>query len=241
MISVRDGCLDVLTLQLEVFDALELSGCGVPRPQPTMPAPIKLNVSSDGTILYVSPDGSDGGTGGIDSPFRTIKHGVTALRASPAPRTLILRGGVHFLNETLQLTPADSGLTISGFPSGTEEAWVSGGVLLPRLVWHKVASALVFMTARSLRSSGSLPALDCATRHRLGHKQQTWGVRGAAATRRTPRASGASNSNTASAGYKSAVPKRRPRTVYCVLEQRNEALAQKFIMRRQSHDRVRTD
>ena len=41
---------------------------------------------------------------------------------------MILRGGVHYLTETLELTPEDSGLTISGYPDGEEDAWISGGV-----------------------------------------------------------------------------------------------------------------
>ena len=42
-----------------------------------------------------------------------IGKALTALRASPGPRTMILRGGVHYLSSTIELTPADSGLTFS--------------------------------------------------------------------------------------------------------------------------------
>eukprot|EP00928_Gymnodinium_smaydae_P025336 TRINITY_DN20214_c0_g1_i1.p1 TRINITY_DN20214_c0_g1~~TRINITY_DN20214_c0_g1_i1.p1 ORF type:complete len:1042 (+),score=101.64 TRINITY_DN20214_c0_g1_i1:41-3127(+) len=130
--------------QVEVFDALELESCGITRPSDSPAAPVRLNISSHGTIMYVdAKDGSDvHGTGDIRSPFATVKKGVVALRSSQAPRTLILRSGVHYLKETLELTPADSGLTISAHPSGEEETWISGGQLLPPLAWVKVPGAV---------------------------------------------------------------------------------------------------
>jgi hypothetical protein len=127
--------------QVEVFDALELEGCGVTRPQDAPWPAVKLNVSSSGTTFYVdATKGSDSfGSGKIGAPFATIEKAMGALRAALAPRTLILRAGVHYLKQTLALTPADSGLTISGMPDGTEVAWISGGALLPPLKWEKVA------------------------------------------------------------------------------------------------------
>jgi hypothetical protein len=120
--------------QIESFDALELAGCGVTRPPDTPWPPVKLNVSSRGTTVHVDP------SGGTRAPghFGTILEALKYLRSKPAPRTMILRKGVHFLAQTLELTPADSGLTISADPSGEEEAWISGGALLPQLSWSKV-------------------------------------------------------------------------------------------------------
>jgi hypothetical protein len=74
--------------------------------------------------------GSDSTKSGAEAtPFATIAAALAALRkAGPKPKTMILRGGVHYLAETVVLTPLDSGITISGYPSGEEEAWISGGV-----------------------------------------------------------------------------------------------------------------
>eukprot|EP01043_Picozoa_sp_COSAG02_P029584 COSAG02_NODE_1848_length_10680_cov_53.675551_5_plen_486_part_00 len=128
--------------QIESFDALELESCGITRPANTPLPPIKLNVSSAGTTVFVDPakgsDNNGSAAGGAKAPFATITGALAVLRKSPGPRTMILRGGVHYLQETLDLTPSDSGLTISGVPSGEEEAYISGGELLPELTWTKV-------------------------------------------------------------------------------------------------------
>ena len=78
------------------------------------------------------------GTGSIERPFGTIHRGVSAARLGPKPRTVVLRAGVHYLGSTLELTAADSGLTITAPPSGDEEVWVSGGAVLPPLDWAPV-------------------------------------------------------------------------------------------------------
>ena len=108
--------------------------------------------------MYVDPTkGSDStASGKVSSPFATIEVALAALRKARAPRTLILRAGVHFLKETLVLTPADSGLTISGFPDGTEEAWVSGGALLPPLKWEKVPGEVANLWSAQL-PAGTAP------------------------------------------------------------------------------------
>jgi hypothetical protein len=128
--------------QIESFDALELESCGITRPADTPLPPVKLNVSKQGTTVFVDPakgTDADTTTGEEAAPFATIPKALAALRKAPGPRTMILRGGVHYLQETLELTSADAGLTMSGYPSGEEEAWISGGELLPELTWTKVA------------------------------------------------------------------------------------------------------
>ena len=71
--------------------------------------------------------GSDGGDGSSARPFKTLSHAVVVSRAhGPAP-TVVLKQGVHYLAATVDLTPADSGLTIMAAPG--EEVWVSGGVV----------------------------------------------------------------------------------------------------------------
>jgi hypothetical protein len=76
---------------------------------------------------------------------------VSRARALPQPATVILRGGApHRLAATLQLSAADSGLTISNCPG--EEPVITGGLLL-NTSW--VAAALP-----DARSSNSC-SLDC--------------------------------------------------------------------------------
>eukprot|EP01051_Picozoa_sp_SAG22_P001405 SAG22_NODE_54_length_23787_cov_12.917511_18_plen_214_part_00 len=59
-------------------------------------------------------------------------------------RTILLKGGVHSLNETMQIGKADSGLCISG--AAGEHATLSGGMELP-LTWVKHGSAGVYVAA----------------------------------------------------------------------------------------------
>ena len=71
--------------------------------------------------FFVAVDGSDAAAGSELAPFRTIARGVAACRAASAAQAgskcaLGLRAGVHRMNETITLTPADSGLTIMGAP-----------------------------------------------------------------------------------------------------------------------------
>jgi hypothetical protein len=89
-----------------------------------------------GTCVYVDPSkGADkGSSGAIGSPFKTIAAAVAAARKAAAPpATVVLRGGTHWLSETLVLTPADSGLSLRSY-SG-ENVTVSGGVPLSSLEW----------------------------------------------------------------------------------------------------------
>jgi hypothetical protein len=159
--------------QVEVFDALELEGCGIVRPEDTPWPPVKLNVSSAGTTFYVdAAKGSDSsGSGKISTPFATIERAMGALRPAPPPRTLILRAGVHYLKETLALTPADSGLTISGMPDGTETAWISGGALLPALKWEKVPGDAHGAYVAQLPASA--PPVDAGLQTLSPHKRVT--------------------------------------------------------------------
>ena len=46
------------------------------------------------------------------APFKTLLHAVTAARAYAGPNTVVMRNGTHFLNQTIQFTPEDNGLTI---------------------------------------------------------------------------------------------------------------------------------
>jgi hypothetical protein len=99
-------------------------------------------VAPSAGAFYADPvNGDDGNAGTQASPFRTIGRGLQATRAvtPAAPAQLVLRAGTFWLaaaGGTLQLSPADSGLTISAFPG--EAPVVSGGVPLAGLTWKQV-------------------------------------------------------------------------------------------------------
>ena len=66
----------------------------------------------------------------MGSPFKTIERGLLASRDidQPTPRTIFLRAGVYYLEDTIHLDEQDSYLTLSGYEG--EMAVVSGGRLL---------------------------------------------------------------------------------------------------------------
>lgn len=127
-----------------VFDALRLSiDCNATRPTSSSSyfsaAPFKLKPTTTGSVFYADAvNGDDSNAGTLSSPFLTIARGLAATRgAGTGSNQLILRaGGVFVLNETIELTPADSGLTISAYPNDLPSSPViSGGVSLKGLSW----------------------------------------------------------------------------------------------------------
>jgi len=142
--------------QLEVFDALELQTCNITRPssssssstiQATPPSKPPVNSTTAIPSVYVDyAGGSDTNKGSLEQPVKTLLKGLQILRGQGClgpgraeGGQLVLRMGVHYLNETLHLTAADSHLTITAFgrPGAFEEVWVSGGRLLQGLQWVK--------------------------------------------------------------------------------------------------------
>jgi len=125
--------------QLESFDALELATtCGVTRPpeQPLYPLPLAMpqHFGDPSVTFHVDPDaGSDTASGRPAAPFRTILKALQMTRAASAaaPKSIVLQPGTHFLNATIELTAADSGLTITAAPGAKQgSVVVSGGVVL---------------------------------------------------------------------------------------------------------------
>ena len=116
-----------------LFDALELRTlCGE---VPPAGGPRQRDaVTDDGEdFLRVDPLGGDDAHG---RPFRTVAAALAAARRIGGPlKPIVLADGIHFINETLQLTPADSGFSIRA-ASGAK-AWLSGGVPLSGLAWRK--------------------------------------------------------------------------------------------------------
>ena len=118
----------------DLYDALQLGACGVPLPPGEAdmgawaPAP-QPPTPSDALELLVDPVGGDDDDD--RSPFATIAAAVEASvnsRAPGQPVHIVLRGGTHFVSETVQLTSAHSHMTIRN--ADGETAVVSGGVNL---------------------------------------------------------------------------------------------------------------
>lgn len=125
-----------------LYDALQLGACGVPTPtvedswSPPASHPALAEV---GALLYtVDPRGGDDALAAADphqglrtstTAFRTVAAAVAATRgrADPAttPAEVVLKGGEHYLDDTISLTATDSHLTIRNAEG--EAAVVSGG------------------------------------------------------------------------------------------------------------------
>ena len=87
---------------------------------PTFPIP------ASGTVVYAdSVNGKDSNAGSMAAPFETIGAALAATRkAKGGGATIVLRKGVYTGEQALNLTAADSGLTIQNYNG--EEAWLSG-------------------------------------------------------------------------------------------------------------------
>lgn len=119
-----------------LFDALQLASCGLARPaEPDAWSPPLSHDTSRAPLahtLYVAAHSSapaatagapaDGSTA---RPFRALADALASSRGLARPVHILLRSGTHYLPHTIEITPADSGLTIANAPG--EEAVVSGG------------------------------------------------------------------------------------------------------------------
>lgn len=125
--------------QRDTFDALELQSCGVTPPVPSTADNLQRNLPKQQVFhkafsIFVDViHGSDtAGKGTIDSPVKTIPFGLSLLQKLPAggrdSRMLIMRAGVYFLDQTIVLGVADSGLTLTSYDN--EQVWISGGMAL---------------------------------------------------------------------------------------------------------------
>ena len=70
--------------------------------------------SGEKVQFYVATNGNDRNTGTADQPFATLQAAQNAVRNAKtkglkAPVEVILKGGVYYLDETLELKPEDSG------------------------------------------------------------------------------------------------------------------------------------
>jgi hypothetical protein len=116
------------------FDALELGSlCGVTPPPPGNSAAAHYPLPAGALHVAAAPADRHGrvADGSERFPFLTVGEALQSWRrlhsGSVAPPPIVLHEGVHFLNETIELTSADSGLTIQSAPGAAGKAWLSGG------------------------------------------------------------------------------------------------------------------
>jgi len=90
----------------------ELQALDAGQPPPEPPA---ATLPSD--AVYVSPSSQAGpqGDGSLDAPMRSLQLAADAA-AWTVGKTVVLRGGTHYLREPLRLEPWHSGLSLLGFP-----------------------------------------------------------------------------------------------------------------------------
>ena len=103
-------------------------------PKPAKPAHVLAAEAAVGHAVVVSPAGDDANPGTLASPMRSIQLAADLAAKQPGAhgKTVLLRDGVHYIQDTVYLTPAHSGVAIRGFPG--ESPTVSGGVKLD-VVW----------------------------------------------------------------------------------------------------------
>lgn len=92
--------------------------------------------------LHVGPTGDDSNPGTQAEPFATIARARDAVRSMPEraqqPISVVLKGGVYYIDEALVFSAADSGAkdaVVEYRSAAGEEAILSGGVTLADLEW----------------------------------------------------------------------------------------------------------
>mmetsp|Transcript_6753 Transcript_6753/g.20057 ORF Transcript_6753/g.20057 Transcript_6753/m.20057 type:complete len:924 (-) Transcript_6753:1392-4163(-) len=146
------------------FDALLLGTlCNETRPAAPPPPPAP---SQQDCAFYVATDGSDSNHGTTPtSAFLSPSKGVAAGRGSASGKTVCFGPGVFYLTETVELTAADSGITLQGSAAG--QTWFSGAKVLPSdLKWttvkHVPAKPAVLVTSNDTNNQGGCTKDDPA-------------------------------------------------------------------------------
>lgn len=160
--------------QKDTFDSLrltELCGDDPPPYETRTPPSFPINDSSVDveSIFFVHPNlGNDINDGTSSSPFRSVHRALTASRKTflhHTKRKIVLQEGVHFLNETIVLTAADSGTIITNAPGA--DAWLSGGKLLPKdLKWEKSENKNIWVADLKSLGIDDVPGLFTLNPHR---------------------------------------------------------------------------
>ena len=139
----------------EIADALkgdpdnqkcDISVDNLPYPPPiNKPKVLSTNIDTIPTIFIDPINGQDvidshddmAHFGDINKPFKSIQYGLNYIRSHYKEKSdktqILLRQGVHYLDETLYFGPNDSNLKISSYNG--EDAIISGAVPLSNLDW----------------------------------------------------------------------------------------------------------
>ncbi len=146
------GAMLVPEAKYVVDSGLELGAmCGEPtlqvREGPSLLARGSHVVGSHAAEIVVDASGSgsdDEGDGSAAAPLASVAAALRLSRSlAPAPgackKTIALKSGTHYLNETMRLGPQDSGLCLVG--AAGEDAILSGGVELT-LSWTKLSGGV---------------------------------------------------------------------------------------------------
>mmetsp|Transcript_6076 Transcript_6076/g.11612 ORF Transcript_6076/g.11612 Transcript_6076/m.11612 type:complete len:955 (+) Transcript_6076:182-3046(+) len=127
-----------------------------------------------GSDFYVAVDGNDAGAGSLSDPFRTLRRASEAVsaarsaaRGTPQRAVVYLRGGAHFLRDTLALGAEHSNTLWTAYAD--EKVVLSGGTPLRGLRWSKftddiLVSELEPLDAAYAESLRSMPSYTNRTR-----------------------------------------------------------------------------
>jgi len=139
---------------------------------------LKTKRLPEGPILFVDPihgtDDFDRTGLSEEAPLRTLGEAVKRAAEADTTPAVVLRGGTHFLDETIVITPEHEGLHILSYPG--ESATVSGGVPLPKLDWKEYdvsdgknvyVADLDKITMTALPTDSSIKGLQHATLGRM--------------------------------------------------------------------------
>ena len=113
---------------------------------------------------HVAVDGDDANTGTADAPFATLQRARDAVRtAQPLdePAEILIHGGTYRLEQTLELTPQDSGtaeapVTYRAFKR--ERVVLSGGRIIEGHIQERTTARKNYETARNEGRQAALVA-----------------------------------------------------------------------------------
>ncbi len=89
-----------------------------------------------GNVCYVSPNGSDSGSGSISSPFATVSKAVSYMRGKSGKKYIFLRGGEYYLKSSVRMYSTDKNITICGY--GGEKVKISASKSVPYSTFKRV-------------------------------------------------------------------------------------------------------
>ena len=95
---------------------------------------------SSSTFFVDCGSGDDSNAGTQKAPFATVAKAQVASRATGGGTTVFLRAGTCYVPETLQLTPADSGISYSSY-QGEQVTFSAGAPLPSSLKWDAWSGA----------------------------------------------------------------------------------------------------